>query len=522
MVSYVKSACVDGIDGKIVEVETYISNGLPCFDLIGLSGKVANEAKERVRSAIKNSGFMFPMNRITVNIFPAEMRKEGSQFDLAIAMGILSATRQITMQKEVADRSIFIGELTLDGRVNHVTGVIPVTLEALKNEFSTVIVPERNAKEALVITTLKKIEIKKLKIIAARNLIEASTFAEDSDSYDFDVRGLKKSREEYILQNRKINDKTKEDFKDIKGHKAAKRAFEIAAAGNHNCIILGSPGSGKSMLAKRIPGILPEMIDGERLETGIIYSIAGMIKEMEFTNQRPFRAPHHGITAAALVGGGVNPRPGEISLAHNGVLFLDEICEFDSVAIDMLREPLESGQIIISRKNNRVLFPSRFMLVAAANPCKCGMLLEKKCCCTARELSKYQNKLSGAIMDRIDIRIEVATAGIKVFNSEHEEESSEEIRSRVNFARMIQLKRFENYGITSNSQMNNDMIREFVLMDAKVTHTLERYERANNLSLRGCVSILKVARTIADLNGGGDVNPDNIAEAILYRVRDSV
>ena len=503
MVSYAKSACINGVKSNIIETQTDINNGLPIFELVGLSGQVANESRERVRSAIRNSGYDFPMKRIVVNLSPAEMRKEGSQFDLAIAIGILAAANQINISYEIINKFIYIGELSLDGRVNPVKGVLPIVIEAVKNNFEGVIIPVENVTEALTVEGIR--------IIAVDSLYSAIDFTENTNIQDYDVKDKRKLN----ISNQNI----KEDFADIKGQRSAKRALEIAAAGNHNCIMMGSPGSGKSMLAKCLPGILPEMTAKEAMETNVIYSIAGMINEREeFINKRPFRSPHHNISTAGLIGGGLYPVPGEISLSHNGVLFLDEINEFSSYVIDMLRQSLEAGYINISRKNGTTSYPADFMLIAAANPCKCGLLYEKKCECTPLEISKYKNKLSGAIMDRIDIKIEVSSAGVKVFNSDVKEEASEEIKKRIVSARNIQMERFKNDGIYSNSQMNNVLIKKYVSINDRIIYLLEKYEKARNLSLRGCISIFKLARTIADIDGNTNVSEDNILEALQLRM----
>ena len=503
MVSYIKSACINGLDGRIIETQTDINNGLPNFELAGLCGQVANESRERVRSAIRNSGFIFPMKRITVNLSPADMHKEGSGFDLAIALGILAASNEINIVNEKINKFIFLGELSLDGRINPVKGVLAVMIEAVRNNFEGIVIPAGNIKEAAI--------IEKIRIIAVNDLNSAADFAEDTSMPDFDINtGNIDIFKSYTV---------KEDFSDIKGQKSAKRALEIAAAGNHNCIMMGSPGSGKSMLAKRMPGILPEMTAEESLETNVIYSVTGMINEREkFINKRPFRSPHHNISAAGFIGGGSYPKPGEISLAHNGVLFLDEICEFAPYMIDMLREPIETGYINISRRNGMTVFPANFMLIAAANPCKCGLLYEKKCKCTPAELAKYNNKLSGAIMDRMDIKIEVSSSGIKVFNSDAREESSEDIKQRITKARNIQTERFKNDGIYSNSQMDNALIKKYVTINNKIIYLLEKYERSKSLSLRGCVSIFKMARTIADMEESIYVTEQNIMEALQLAI----
>jgi len=510
LISYIKSACIKGISGKIIETETDIVNGLPYFDLVGLSGKVANESVERVRCAVRNSGYIFPMKRILVNLAPAEIHKEGSHYDLSIALGVLAASEQIKMNTADTNKFLFIGELSLDGKINPIKGILPIITEAIKHGFEGVVIPRGNVHETLLINGIR--------IIVADSLKNIIHFAENPYLYEFDVTEIMKVRAKLEKDEKVCTD----DFSDIKGQKYAKRALEIAAAGTHNCLMVGSPGSGKTMLAKRAGGILPEMTENEAVETGMIYSVAGYENKKYFSKERPFRSPHHGITSVKLIGGGRIPAPGEISLAHNGILFLDEICEFDLATLDMLREPLSIKQITISRKEGSVTFPSKFMLVAAANPCKCGMYLEKGniCKCTPKEVTKYQNRLSGAIMDRIDIKIELYSQKYVSEKVSKKEETSQQVRNRVELAWKIQTERFREDGITSNSQMNNALVEKYIQLDSECISILEKYSQMHYLSLRGVFSVLKLTRTIADLDcsAGKRVGKKHLMEALQYRI----
>lgn len=506
MIVSMESACVQGIQGELVRVETDIVNGLPFMELVGLNGKVANESKERVRSAVRNAGFSFPMQRIVINVSPADLKKEGSHFDLSIAMGILAASGQYRRMQIERQRFIWIGALALNGEVQPVKGVLPMVLKALQQGAEGVVLPKENALEALA--------IKGIRVIGVANLKEAVLFAEHPEQTIFDCI---KMEADWLEEN---TGKSFLDFSDIKGQESVKRALEIAAAGNHACLLVGSPGSGKTALAKRLPGILPEMSHKEALETSIIYSVSGRMQNMGgLMYNRPFRAPHHSITGAALIGGGRVPEPGEVSLSHNGVLFLDEVNEMQSTVLEQLREPLEEKFVRVSRKDGTVQYPANFMLIAAANPCKCGMLLEERypCTCTPREIARYGNQLSGALLDRIDLRVEVKSAEIQTLRQSNKGECSATIRQRVKCARQRQRIRFEKEKISCNSQMTHAMVERYVPLQQDAIAMLQKFERNFVFSPRGYVSVLRVARTIADLEGT-EVTTAHIAEALQYRM----
>lgn len=506
MIAAIESACIQGMQGKLVHVETDVVNGLPVMELVGLSGKVANEAKERVRTAVRNAGFAFPMQRIVVNVSPADMKKEGSHFDLPIAMGILAASEQCRPLDGEGKGFIWLGALALDGSVQPVKGVLPMVLEAVRQGAKGVVLPKENAREALA--------VKGIRVVAITNLREGVQFAlePECDMFDF--------CEKQLALGESAVEKEQVDFSDIKGQEYAKRALEIAAAGNHAGLLVGSPGSGKTALAKRIPTILPEMSYKEALETSAIYSISGRMESGRgLMWRRPFRAPHHNITAAALVGGGRVPEPGEVSLAHNGVLFLDEVNEMQGTVLEQLREPLEEHTVRVCRKEGTFIYPANFLLIAAANPCKCGMLLESRypCTCTPREIARYGNQLSGAMLDRIDLRVEVQSAEIQTLQQAPKGESSQEIRERVQLARKRQRARYAKEKILYNSQMTYGMLETYVPLTPAAVTMLQQFEKQFAFSPRGYLSVLRVARTIADLEGT-EVTTRHIAEALQYRM----
>ncbi|MDP4092160.1 MAG: YifB family Mg chelatase-like AAA ATPase [Bacillota bacterium] len=505
MLSKIKSCGLIGIDGYILEVETDISNGMPVFEIVGLADIAVKESKERVRSAIKNSGLEFPVRRITINLSPANIKKEGSSFDLPIALGILTATEQIV--NGALDKYMFIGELSLDGEIKPVHGILPMAIAALKEGMEYLVLPAANADEAAV--------VKGLRILPVKNITEVILHLNGEkqlDEYTIDINELFKNKTEYEI-----------DFADVKGQDNVKRALEVAASGAHNCIMIGSPGSGKSMVAKRLPTILPAMSFEEALEVTKIHSIAGMLpSNTSLVTTRPFRSPHHTISDVSLVGGGKYPKPGEISLAHYGVLFLDELPEFSKEALEVLRQPLEDGMVNISRVNASLSYPAKTMLLCAANPCKCGNFLDpsKQCTCTPKQVQQYLGRLSGPLLDRIDIHIEVASVKYKDLESTKDEEKSSEIRERVNRARKIQLERYKGLRIYSNSQLQPSMMNKYCRLDEDCRQLLKNAFEKLGLSARAHNRILKVSRTIADIEQSEDIKQRHIAEAIQYRSLD--
>jgi magnesium chelatase family protein len=505
MLSKVKSCGLVGIDGYVVEVETDISNGIPGFEIVGLGDSAIKESKERVRAAIKNSGQEFPVRKITINLAPANIRKEGSGFDLSIALGILAATEQI----DVRDLSnyMFVGELSLDGVIKPVNGVLPMAICALADGVENLVLPVENAEEAAV--------VKGVNVLPAQNISQVVSHLNGEKKLQkhlVDLDGIFSNNMEHDL-----------DFCDVKGQENVKRALEVAASGGHNCIMIGSPGSGKTMIAKRLPTILPALTFEEALEVTKIHSIAGILPpKTSLVTNRPFRSPHHTISDIGLIGGGKYPKPGEISLSHYGVLFLDEVPEFSKDALEVLRQPLEDGYVTISRVNASLTYPSKTMLICAANPCKCGNFLEtsKQCNCSPRQIQQYMGKLSGPLLDRIDIHIEVASVKYKDLEGTGEEEKSGTIRERVNRARNIQLNRYKGLKIYSNSQLTPSLINKFCKLDETGKELLKNAFDKLGLSARAHNRILKVARTIADMEESEDIKPNHLAEAIQYRSLD--
>lgn len=505
MLSKIKSCALEGIDGYPVEVEVDITQGMPSFAIVGLGDAAINEAKERVRSAIKNTGYEFPVKRITINLAPANVRKEGSAFDLPIAVGLLAATSQIPTGE--LDKYAFIGELSLGGGLKPVGGVLPMTINLMESGVRNIILPAGNAPEAAV--------VKGINVIPARDISEV-------------IRYL--SGEKEILPYKinigdifnKIN-KCNEDFEDVKGQDSVKRALEVAASGAHNCLMIGSPGSGKTMLARRLPSILPPLTFEESLEVTKIYSSAGLLPAgVSLMTVRPFRAPHHSISYASLVGGGKIPKPGEISLSHYGVLFLDELPEFGRNVLEVMRQPLEDGQVTISRVNANYTYPSRTMLVCAANPCRCGYLGDdtKPCTCSPIQVQRYLSRLSGPLLDRIDIQIQVKGVKYGDIESAGKTESSDRIRERVVRVRTVQFERYRNSGIYANSQLSPSMIEKYCRLDSEGKQLIKSAFEKLGLSARAYNRILKVARTIADIEGSERIKTPHIAEAVQYRSLD--
>jgi len=500
MIGEAYSMAFRGIQGNLVSVQCYISNGLPGFDIVGLPDTVVKEARDRVRAAAKNSGLRFPTSRITVNLAPASLKKAGTHFDLPILMSILFATKLAKEPFKI--RTAFIGELSLDGQVCPVSGVLPMALACKNGGIDRIFVPADNAPEATLARGPAIIPVKNVRDVVAC------------------LNGELELEEEPIWVPDR-SEVTMLDFKDVVGQESAKRALEIAAAGGHNVLLIGPPGSGKSMLSKRLPSILPDMTWAESLEVTQIYSIMGLLSpKSPLVIQRPFRSPHHTVSNAGLVGGGPNPRPGEISLAHRGVLFLDELPEFKKDTLDMMRQPLEDGAVSIVRVSGTVRYPADFMLVCAMNPCKCGYYGDPsgKCTCSEHAVQSYRGKISGPLLDRIDIIVELPPVGFEYMYERKEAEPSASIKKRVNAARQIQVRRYgEDQGMT-NANMGPDELRAYCALDSESKEMLRQAYEVFGLTARSYDRILKVARTIADLAGSEEITADHISEAVQYRL----
>ncbi len=511
MLGIINSCCCLGMDTNLVRVEVDVSPGLPSFTIVGLPDPAVRESTERVRGAIRNAGFEFPLKRITVNLAPADLRKEGSLFDLPIAVGILAATEQVSREKVA--QYIFVGELSLDGTVCPVPGILLMAGNIVRESAgSTLIVPLSNLEEASLVQNIS--------VLGGSNLGEIISFLRGEGSLH---EGISDFAVEKMNTLAKTVSNGYPDFADVKGQEKVKRALEIAAAGGHNVLLIGPPGTGKTLLARRLPSIMPPLTWEEALEVTKIYSVAGLLpKDSPLITTRPFRAPHHTASVASIIGGGRIPHPGEVSFASHGILFLDELPEFNRDVLEALRQPLEEKVVTVSRAAGSFTYPANFTFVGAMNPCPCGYLGDPKreCTCTPHQAQRYRNRISGPILDRIDLHVEVPRMELKELAQSKQGEPSSEIRKRVIKAREIQRERYQDEGITQNSDMHNKQIKKYCKLNKESQDLLYNVFHKLNLSMRAFDRILKVARTIADLDASEQIKSIHLAEAVQYRLFD--